>query len=70
MHTIQADAPPEHGRLFYEIQQRNDELVDVFLMPFVGVRLVVRGVEPFDGLEDDIRARYYSWCESAVMTFE
>ena len=26
---------------------------------------VVRGVEPFDGLEEDIRARYDAWCESA-----
>lgn len=27
--------------------------------------LVVRGVTPFDGLEEDIRARYDAWCESA-----
>ena len=26
---------------------------------------VVRGVTPFEGLEEDIRARYDAWCESA-----
>jgi len=60
-----ANAPPESGRLFYVIQPRQDETVDVYLMPFRGVTLVVRGVVPWDGMEDDIRARYYAWCESA-----
>ena len=26
---------------------------------------VMRGVVPWDGMEDDIRARYEAWCESA-----
>ena len=29
----------------------------------VSVRLV-RGIVPWDGLEEDIRARYEAWCES------
>ena len=63
-----ANAPPGSGRLFYVIQPRDDGCVDVYLMPFRGVTLVVRGVAPWDGMEDDIRARYYAWCESAEMT--
>ena len=26
---------------------------------------VVRGVVPYQGLEDDIRCRYEAWCDSA-----
>ena len=26
---------------------------------------IVRGVVPWEGIEDDIRARYHAWCESA-----
>ena len=62
------------------IQDRDDGCVDVFLMPFRGVTLVVRGVVLSEGrgetetqrrldavarLAEDIRARYYAWCESA-----
>lgn len=60
-----ANGPPVTGRLFYAIEYRADGTADVFLMPFEGVRLVMRGVEPWDGMEDDIRTRYYAWCESA-----
>lgn len=60
-----ANAPPDTGRHFYVIQPRDDGCMDVHLMPFPGVALVVRGVAPWNGLEDDIRARYYAWCESA-----
>ena len=77
-----ANVPPANGRLFYVIQDREDEddLVDVYLMPFQGVTLVVRGVVLPEGhgendvkrrlnavsrLAEDIRARYYAWCESA-----
>lgn len=63
-----ANAPPTEGRHFYAIQQRDDGNVDVYLMPFADVTLVVRGVVPWQGLEDDIRARYYAWCESAEAT--
>lgn len=77
-----ANVPPATGRLFYVIQDREDEdnLVDVYLMPFKGVTLVVRGVVLPEGqgedavkrrlnavgqLAEDVRARYYAWCESA-----
>jgi hypothetical protein len=36
-------------------------------MPFGGVTLVVRSVVPWDGLEADVRARYYDWCASGVI---
>lgn len=62
------NAPPVSRRHFYVIQQRDDGNVDVYLIPFRGVTLVVRGVVPWDGLEADIRARYYAWCESAEAT--
>ena len=97
------NAPPDTGRHFYVIQQRDDGNADVYLFPpralatdcgsrvspascsdelrlqaqspqagtlnaFSGVTLVVRGVVPWDGMEADIRARYYAWCESADVT--
>ena len=78
MNTYQANAPPGHGRLFYSIQQNGDGTVDVFLKPRVTPMTtpegqtdydvevpVMRGVVPWDGMEDDIRARYEAWCESA-----
>ena len=74
----QAQSPPRIGRHFYTVQEREDGAVDVYLKPRVyplttpegatdyDVRvLVVRGVTPFDGLEEDIRARYDAWRESA-----
>ena len=27
--------------------------------------LVVKGIVPFDGMEEDIRANYSRWCDSA-----
>lgn len=59
-----ANAPPETGRSFYAIQYRDDGLADVVLTPFEGVEIIVPGVDPWDGMEEDIRARYYAWCES------
>ena len=56
--------PPGSGRRFYAIQQRRNGTVDVHLTPFAGVTLVVPGVVPWDGMEDNIRARYYAWCEA------
>lgn len=63
---------------FYRLSENEDSTVDVYLAPEIanyatdeGViehdidLRVVRGVEPFDGLEEDIRARYDAWCESA-----
>ena len=62
---------------FYYIQPNDDGTVDVYLNPDVteyrtedGHReydiavLVVRGIVPWDGLEDDIRSRFDDWCES------
>lgn len=70
--------PTRKGRQFYELLPREDGTIDIFLNPRVyplttpegatdyDVRvLVVRGVTPFEGLEEDIRARYDAWCESA-----
>ena len=71
------DHPSGQGRKFYAIEEQPDGTVDVYLSPVVcvydtdlGIReydisvRVVRGVVPWDGLEDDIRARFDSWCES------
>lgn len=65
------------GRRFYSIVENDDGTVDVYLSPVLcvystdlGIReyditvYVVRGVEPWPELEDDIRARFDSWCES------
>ena len=65
------------GRKFYAIDVQPDGTADVYLSPVVcvydtdlGIReydiqaRVVRGVVPWDGMEDDIRARFDSWCES------
>lgn len=73
------NAPRDHpGRKFYEIVPGSNGTVDVFLRPEVtvydtdtGVKeydvrvRVVRGIVPFPGLEDDIRARFDAWCDSA-----
>lgn len=72
------NAPRDHPKKFYEIVPTSDGTVDVFLRPEVtvydtdtGVKeydvrvRVVRGVVPWDGLEDDIRARFDAWCETA-----
>ena len=65
-----APKPPpgnNDGRRFYSIEYRENGSADVFLMPFECVKLAVRGVVPWDGMEDDIRARYYDWCASGVI---
>lgn len=68
---------PGRGKRFYAIEENEDGTVDVYLSPVVctydtglgvceydiSVR-VVRGVVPWPELEEDIRARYDSWCES------
>lgn len=73
------DVPPHHGRLFYFIDDSDDDTVDVYLAPIVqtyetdlGITerdisvIVVRGVIPWIGMEDDIRRRYDAWCASGV----
>ena len=71
------DHPASMSRKFYAIDVQPDGMADVYLSPVVcvydtdlGIReydiqaRVVRGVVPWDGMEDDIRARFDSWCES------
>ena len=71
------DDTPGRGRRFYAIQENDDGTVDVYLSPVVCVYStdlgvteyditvrVVRGVVPWPELEEDIRARFYSWWES------
>ncbi len=70
------DHPSNKGHKFYAIDEQADGTVDVYLSPTVrvydtnlGIReydvsvRVVRGVVPWNGLEDDIRARFDAWCE-------
>lgn len=65
---------PPDGRRFYSVQSNEDGTVDVYLRPDPSLKsdneqqikvLIVKGVVPFDGIEDDIRARYEDWCQSA-----
>ena len=71
------DHPASMSRKFYAIDVQPDGTADVYLSPVVcvydtdlGIReydiqaRVVRGVVPWDGMEDDIRACFDSWCES------
>lgn len=71
------DHPASMNRKFYAIDVQPDGTADVYLSPAVciydtdlGIReydiqvRVVRGVIPWEGLEEDIRARFDSWCES------
>lgn len=56
------------GRRFYSIIPRDESTADVYLFPDgeeQGLTLAVSGVEIWPGMEDDIRARYRAWCESA-----
>ena len=75
------DTPP-FGRHFYSIRENENGTVDVYLRPeilplkadngFVDYDvcvIVVKGVEPYDGLEEDIRARYDDWCKSGEVVF-
>ncbi len=70
-----------HGkRRFYSIDPQDDNTVDVYLEPDAAqysantgmmkhnvVILVVRGIVPWEGMENDIRARYDDWCASAEL---
>ena len=60
-------APPHnaHGRRFYRICKNPDGTADVYLMPEGSRHIIaVKGVTLHEGLEEDIRARFYAWCES------
>lgn len=77
------DLPPakERRRRFYAITQNDDDgTVDVILYIKTfrhteeGVRQdvsirVVRGVVPFDGLEEDIRRRWDAWRETGEVIY-
>ena len=80
--TMKEKAKPPGGRHFYNIHENEDGTVDVYLRPDVLPRttdegftdydvavLVVKDVEPYDGLEDDIRQRFNDWCESAEVIY-
>lgn len=67
----------DRPKKFYWIDPNEDGTVDVYLDPSLTVYhtdmgidehdmsvRIVRGVVPFDGMEDDIRRRYRAWCES------
>ena len=75
------DTPPK-GRHFYSVHENEDGSVDVYLRPDVLPKkidegftdydvavLVVKNVTPFEGMEDDIRARYDDWCGSAEVVY-
>lgn len=77
MNTNQADKPLHRERRFYSIEENSDGTVDVYLIPSFAIYRtpdgfaeydidirVVRGITPWDGLEEDIRRRYEAWCES------
>lgn len=68
------DRPNNH----YLIEDNGDGTANVYLSPdfcsyrtedgvieYDGTFYVMRGVEKFDGMEDDIRRRYYAWVESS-----
>ena len=71
------DTPPDK-RHFYTIHNNDDGTVNVYLRPITlpkktegsiadhDIRiLAVFHVQPFEGMEEDIRARYNDWCDSA-----
>ena len=72
------EAPPGNGRPFYHIHRNDSGTFDIYLRPEVqpmpfengfadyDIKVyVVKNVEPFEGLEEDIRARYDAWLSSA-----
>ena len=69
-----------NGQPFYRIVPNDDGTCDVWLTPGTAVPLLdtltgimdynirlwaVRGVIPYEGLEEDIRRRYDAWLQSA-----
>ncbi len=73
----QNEKPPS-GRRFYTIHENESGTVDIYLRPQVipestqdGITdydievLIVKDIIPYDGMEEDIRANYSRWCDSA-----
>lgn len=70
------NSPRDHPTDFYRIEQNGDGTVDVILKPETEIInrkgqsalektvIIVEGVIPFEGMEEDIRRRYDAWCES------
>lgn len=76
--ALQMAQARDRPKKFYHIADNADGTFDVFLQPVVTVYhtdagideydvrvLVVRGIVPWEGMEDDIRARFDAWCEEA-----
>ena len=61
------DKPRDHPRkhCFYAIESNSDGTVDVFLTPEPGKILEVRGIIPWDGMEEEIRYSYNGWLSVA-----
>lgn len=56
----------DRPRPFYAIRDNGDGTADVYLDTGQdGLLRAVRGVVPFEGMEEDIRKRYADWCASA-----
>ena len=77
-HKRDTNSPRDHPCQsdFYRIEHRNDGAVDVILKPEMDITdksgkiivektvIIVEGVIPWTGLEEDIRRRYDAWCKS------
>lgn len=72
------NSPRDHPGKFYSIEEQGDGTANVYLIPNgqiydtdIGIKefdvdlRVVRGIEIFPGMEEDIRMRYEAWLESA-----
>lgn len=55
----------EGPRSFYAIRDSGDGTADVYLDMGDGQLRAVRGVVPFENMEEDIRKRYADWCAGA-----
>lgn len=54
------------NKRFYALLYHEDGSVDVYLMPDAQEApiYIVRGVIPWEDMEQDIRRRFYDWCAS------
>ena len=77
-----SDSQSDKRHQFYSINENDDGTVDVILRPTVYPLttpegqtdydisiIIVRGIIPWDGIEDDIRARYSSWCQTGETVY-